>query len=543
MLAFFARSLNQARLESGFLERLDEFCERQGVRTRHKFDYELVKHNILMKSRREPYGPRWIRHLFGENVFSRIHELQFSATEFELLPPPSVEVEKDFKALELKDLKFLKRLQFSGFRAVRGDNDGYSDIVQDLVRKEIPVRPLEDLSLLSDLETLEHLEVDTWSCLKSLNGIEQLTQLKTIVGGSGMNSLVDVQALKDLRNLKTIKLTVGSDFASSENWAALSNKPNLVELSVRHVNRSSVNDVESDAIEAFTPSLQLEILAFDKVDPGLEDLHCCEVMPKLRSLRIVGSPTLKSLKGIGCCRGLTHLVIHDCPNLRNVKEIERLRNLQVLSISTSRDLSIPELQCCELKALALREMSGFADLKFLRNMQNLRSLDVSKSGLKSLKGLSRLKSLEVLLLSGCKLESIGCEDDFTLPLDRLDFGYCKSLVDLNGIQNCKSIKTVRLNGCTRLERLTGLGQMSSLKYLDLSGCTAIESLDDLDAVPNLRHVIVNRCSSLSNVDALLHVDDLVVFAWGGCPELKIEDVKPLLQKFDPLRTRQSTFGQ
>ena len=514
LLAWFGRKLNEAKAEEKFLVQLNDFSEHHEISVRYRYDHDIVKPNLLRRARPQPYGPKWVRSIFGEHVFSRIHGLQF-VDDSAIERPPQPSLVQGLKDLDLKSLSSLKQLEFSGF-------DG-----------------LMELSLLADVKGLEDLKMESRT-LRSLDGIENLTHLKSIHVHGIFGILNDIKALKNLQNLQMVKLDVDDNFENDENWNALSEKPNLVELSVRAVpfsitaSKDSQPLTETTSTSGFIPSPRLAILTFEKLDPGMEDLRCCKEMPKLRSLRIVQSPTLKSLKGIEHCKDLTHLVIHDCANLNDVAGIEQLQHLSVLSISGSpKSISFPELQCRNLKAIALRDIRGFEDLEFLKNMQNLKSLDVSRSELKSLEGIGRLKLLEDLYTSDCRLERIGCKE-VTAPLNRLDFSHCGQLVDLNGIDNFKNVKTVLLSGCFQLDRLGDLGHLSSLEYLDLSRCRSLKDLHDLNSVPKLHHVIVNRCSILEDVSALSGVDQLGVFEWSDCPRLKSENVNELHEQFKRL---------
>lgn len=512
LLALFAGSLNEARLESRFLERLDEFCERNNIRAQYRYDYEFEKQRILMRSSRKPYGPGWVRSIFGQHIFSRIRELQLSGSPNSLPKLSEENFLKEFKTLNLSTLKELKRIKLEGLSEIK------------------------DLSLISDQRNLEHLRIMDCRSLSSFDGIENLKRLRSIVGPIFFTRLHDAKALKDLDNLEIINLNVKDEFATTRNWDALASKPNLLELTVDKEGTPTM-----PASSSFVPSPNLENLAFEHVDPGLKDLRSFAAMPRLQGLRIIGSPTLTSLKGIEKCQYLTHLVVHDCPNLESLEGIEQLQNLSLLSISSSQPLSIPELQCRDLKALGLREVHGFADLTFLKNVENLRSIDVTRSGLKTLKGIGHLALLEDIRVGGSDIEAVACEKAM-VPLRRLDFSRCEKLKDLHGIENFQQVETILLRGCSRLDQLNGLGQLSSLVHLDLSGCTAIESLADLRSVFSLEHVIVNRCSNLSDVSALLNIEQLRLFEWHDCLKLNADDVESLRKKFDRLQIRSGQPG-
>jgi len=524
-LGWFARKMSQAKFEAELVEKLSELEETHHCDFWQKYDYQLDNSRKFKARLAEPAGPKWVRSIFGQYIFSRIASLYLRG-EREGGRGFSGSNEQSFsetiRGLDLNKLEGLRELNFSSFADVN------------------------ELTMFEDLTNLERVFVDRCKNLRSLGGIEKLSKLKQLNVSEYESVLCDVEALRELKGLETIQLDVGDGFANPVNWDSLSNKPALVELNLkrrtgrRRLRRQGESIFKYEFLKdlkangQFSPSPNLEFLTFDEIDPGLKDLSCCQKMPRLRSLRIIGSRSLTSLAGIEHCKNLTHLIIDDCRNLQNVEGVENLQRLMVLSINFShKSLTIPKLDCPELTVLSLREIQGLQDLKFLENAKRLEILDVSRSSLPTLEGLEHIESLEELNTSGCDLERVGC-GKVTAPLTRLDFSFCKELSDLKGLENFSGVKILKLNGCAQVDSLQFPGKMPALEYLDISGCTLIEDLNELNQIPQLNIVIANGCNRLADVDGLLKLEKLLVFEWKDCPMLETRNVARLTDKFPGL---------
>ena len=194
---------------------------------------------------------------------------------------------------------------------------------------------------------------------------------------------------------------------------------------------------------------------------------------------------------------------------------------------------MPVLVCRDLEKLELQGIHGFENLEFLKNLSALLHLDVSESGVRNLRGLRHLSSLEILKLKGSDLETVGCESYEGL-LTELDFSDCSWLFNVDGLGNIKNLETVNLTQCSQLKSLKGLRNLNMMQSLDLTGCKSLVNLDGLENQPQLRYVKVDRCVSLNNIDALQATTKLRTFDWINCPLLETKEVEELLVKFPNL---------
>jgi Leucine-rich repeat (LRR) protein len=87
---------------------------------------------------------------------------------------------------------------------------------------------------------------------------------------------------------------------------------------------------------------------------------------------------------------------------------------------------------------------------------SLTHLDASDTGIRSISGVSELKNLFKLDLSGCIL-----------------------LESLAGIQSQHKLVDIDLSFCERLKFVNQLYGMTGLRRLDLTGCILLEDIDEL----------------------------------------------------------------
>lgn len=223
------------------------------------------------------------------------------------------------------------------------------------------VRSLEGIQNLTQLKTLK---LSACASLESLDGIERLTQLMHLELGGG-ERLKNLNGIQNLRLLKTLNL---KGCAGLQNLALLSN---LTQLNYLNISQCE----------------------------NLESLEGIEVLINLTYFNIHACRNLCDVYGIGALRKLTHLDMGWCEKLRSLDGIEVLT---------------------ELKTLKLHKRSLLENLTILAGLTQLTDLDLSRaSKLKNLEGIEYLKALTRLVIAQCpRLENTkGIEQ---LPYLKLD---------------------------------------------------------------------------------------------------------------------------
>jgi hypothetical protein len=96
------------------------------------------------------------------------------------------------------------------------------------------------------------------------------------------------------------------------------------------------------------------------------------------------------------------------------------------------------------------------DLQNLKNMIDLRRLQITSRKLVSLAGIESLQSLRIL-----------------------DLAECAKLESLTGIEKCQELQVVELENCKKVNDVSSLGELASLRDVVLTDCGKVKSLQPL----------------------------------------------------------------
>ncbi len=173
---------------------------------------------------------------------------------------------------------------------------------------------------------------------------------------------------------------------------------------------------------------------------ALETVNC--VMNELTELRL---PASEALIAVACeHNSLTSLEVSQCPALKSLScESNRLTKLDVRSLDKLEYLTCPGVEVLDVM-----------------NCSELNALAVFGGGLSKL-DLSHNPKLSGLMCDGVSLE-------------RLDLSHNSTLSQL-GLSGMKTLKAIDVTGCTELDALYCYGTVCTT--LDLSGCKKLKSID------------------------------------------------------------------
>ena len=302
--ASISLQMEEAKTELEVIQKLDELKT-----SSYLFDYEVSGSAI-------PKGPGIIRSLCGQHVFSRVSSIELvgfsrpredSNGDITFYPIPSA----IFK--EIGNLRALRKLKLS------------------------LISSLKDLSMIGN-SSIAELELKSCTNLHSLDGVSSLKHLTIIAVGlprqqhcpaSRFDDITDLAAHPKLRELD---IDIAGSFATQANWNTLSTIANLTRLTLFRRPDYTDEDPQRVVRGRFQPNRNLEHLALYDIDPQLENFECFKQMPKLKSVEVRGSATLKSLRGLEKCQSLERLTIKNCPNLEDTSAIETLTNLKSVTI-------------------------------------------------------------------------------------------------------------------------------------------------------------------------------------------------------------------
>ena len=168
-----------------------------------------------------------------------------------------------------------------------------------------------------------------------------------------------------------------------------------------------------------------------------------------------------------------------------------------------------------------QDLKGFLNLKGLTHLSlsiNLLSSGKNASSLKTLVGMENCRELQELNINGCAklidVEGInGCQ-----KLKSIELSGAKRLENLNGLKGLKSLKTININDAESLDNLDGFKGCDSLEEINIDGSNysgnkkikqPIKNVDGLIGLKKLNYVNLSSFNSLKNVDGLKGCSGLV----------------------------------
>lgn len=287
-------------------------------------------------------------------------------------------------------------------------------------------------------------------------------------------------------------------------------------------------------------------------------------------LDLTGSPSLRSLAGVGVLESLVSIVAIDCPALVSAEGVAGLPRLSEISLldsanfddaSAIRDLpSLATLDLSGCAALEAIELSGLPSLAslYLSRCRKLRELDLSPvpdlrqlyldgcGGLVQLDGLGRLSSLTDLDASNATslatlpgIEQLGrlvvldlrnvAMEDFSalasLPeLRVLRLGGQDAIETLEPFSGLSALRELHLEACPNLRSLRGVPP-GLTQYAGFTHCPGLVSLDGLEAAAGLQQIDVGGCAALTNVSAVAELGEVVQLNFAKCRSLT--DIRPV----------------
>jgi hypothetical protein len=203
----------------------------------------------------------------------------------------------------------------------------------------------------------------------------------------------------------------------------------------------------------------------------------------LTSLHIHSSE-LKSLKDISQCKKLVELEVTDC-ELRSLKGVEELINLEIVNLARNNLTSIEELsECVKLKTLKIND-NRVRSLESLRRCTLLESIDCKFNRLTNLSGLE----------DKGKLRDIKCGMNMIDTLEHLrgltsleSLMICDNqLTDLIGVENCPNLRLLDVSVNQHLSSIVSLRQCKELRGVNLlhTNIPTLRGLEEHRFIENL----------------------------------------------------------
>lgn len=182
---------------------------------------------------------------------------------------------------------------------------------------------------------------------------------------------------------------------------------------------------------------------------------------------------LENLKGIQQFENLETLYVDyaDIDNIDALINLKHLKNLTLYCEENLKDFAVigklPELETLRLETYGLRGTD------FLKNLTNLKQLEIIGAQIHMLSGLENCSALETLSIAQCmELKNlIGLETLTGLQELALDVPYGCQEPDLHDLTSLKKLSLSGVEDCSYIENLTALTE------LHLDGCALPENVD------------------------------------------------------------------
>ncbi|XP_024961211.1 putative disease resistance protein At4g19050 [Cynara cardunculus var. scolymus] len=269
-------------------------------------------------------------------------------------------------------------------------------------------------------------------------------------------------------------------------------------------------------------------------------------MPKLQSLNLSELQITSLPNSIYGLAELKWLVIKDCPHLKRVRSLAKLKHLLVLDLSGNVSLDYVDKNFLEFKDLQILNLSNTMVLTtpLLINLKKLTHLLLRDcKNLGRLRSLTSIESLRTLDLSG----STNFEEFHDPSLTNL---ISLQTMDLSGTTvdrlpiNIAYPRYLHLKNCLRLQQLSCINPLVHLEVLDLSGSKNLIAIEDdffdrmkclrvlnlsqtnlkilpsLSNLSNLRELLLSRCASLVELPSLESATKLEVLDVSHCGSLE-----------------------
>ena len=466
-------------------ESIAVLTDRFGENFSFGFDYQYDKDGqkiLLAKGDPpvEPKGPKLIRKLFGDHIFSRVTYASFINCELD-----------DSVGLEiLPQFRELEHLRLS------------------------EVRKLGSLRLLTSLRTLnvrdiENLQPEPGRLQPDLGNICDLKQLEVINISQPISDEAG-NALSQLKNLQEIELYDCPDLTSLD-WAIGMGR--LRSLKIR--SSPKIRSLKPLANCRRLEFLQLRVKRLDSFVP-------LKKLVDLRELHIDASKGPESLVGLELSKKLEVLQVSGArvTSFAPLQNLEQLKELRLSCRGKTKALhAISALQ--QLENLYLNGLTELDDLQVVGKLFQLKSLGLPGCAVANLEPIRNLKLLENIYLPDC-LNLVNTEAVRELPnLAYVDFSGCELLTELDMFSKLTKLKRLDLSDCTGLTSLKPLRDLPSSPEVRIAGCSGLKTLDGWPSKPVVLNTVdLSGCTDLADLAALANAQKIWSLIIADCPSLR-----------------------
>jgi hypothetical protein len=202
-----------------------------------------------------------------------------------------------------------------------------------------------------------------------------------------------------------------------------------------------------------------------------------------------------------------HIFWYDMVDFKFLKHLPAVKRFAVTSFMT-KDFT-PIKDYLDLTGLSIGETKSVAvDLSFISDFKDLKYfyVDGMKKGLTS---VSQLKNLEVLTLRGVKLPDLEIIRDLkNIRGLNLLFGSYKNL---DAISTQTNLQELEISRTRQIPNFDFLNSLSNLKTLIFEGMSQMESLPSLKGLDSLSKIQIDNNSRLADINTVRDLQSLETF--------------------------------
>jgi len=336
---------------------------------------------------------------------------------------------------------------------------------------------------LSDVQKITKLDLnytyEGHDVIKNLSGLEYLSNLTYLNLGENReeNKVTSLAPLKNLKNLRELYI----DFNQTSNIDALSG---LTNLKVLHLGGNKITSVE--ALRNLT-NLEYLYVGVEYIDGGnnVTDISPLIGLTNLKELGLYGN---NNITNIDALKGMTKLTLLNLrgPHINSIAALSGMKNMRNLYVGTSN--------------------SKIADISVLKNMTELRELDLAGNKITTIEPLRYLTKLETLSIAGNNIRKLEPLSGL-ININNLSIGTScaggNPVTDFSVLKNFKKLDTLFLD-LMNLKKIDFLAGYTNLKCLDLKN-NEITSIEPLRGLIKLKYLYLgnNKITDFSPIDDIL----------------------------------------
>jgi hypothetical protein len=162
---------------------------------------------------------------------------------------------------------------------------------------------------------------------------------------------------------------------------------------------------------------------------------------------------------------------------KNIIDLSNLNQLIDLSITWRKGKILGLEKCQNIKSLCLIEFKE-NDLTIINPLKNLNDLKIATGSIKSAKGVEGL------------------------PLEKIIFGYCRSLESISSINNNIYLKELNITSSSKIKDYDSLNNLPNLESLDLINNKEIPSIKFINNLPSLKRLSILENTTVGDGDML-----------------------------------------